>query len=375
MEAPGIYKTPASAPQSPPLRYNTQPWWSPVSQPQTQNAYPQNSYQQNSYQQNSYPQSSYPQNTQTITLAAENYVPDMNYNTIQASQQQEQEQAPQPFHIVIPDEREPQRVPVEMPVPNNWFMLQDAQAEHLQQPMEQQHFQYYPQRPQDSTAPVLFPLGARLPLPKSNFSAAVVSKYQTLASIKVPVFSAVDFYHLPAEPRPLAIADNTQQYYNDLDEVYRGPVEKPQPKEPQNAHPQPFYPNAVYYSSPKDHTPITEPPAEGEEQVLAQLKALKPTVTAYGFVPTAAVKIPAAAPSTMLGPLPVPQPAVIKSVKKPQPISYSSFRGSVDSRPVEVSVPFLIRTSSARLPEIRLRTSNEPNYSHVSLHEQRANSL
>lgn len=291
--------------------------------------------------------------------ASQQYVPDMGYNTIQASVQHERlpvsvpvednknyaSEAPpnteQPFQILIPsnspDDPTEQPAPEQYPqsVPNshdNWFLVQDAQEQQQQQQL----------RPQDSTAPVLFPLGARLPLPKSNFSAAVVNKYQTLASIATPVISS-DFYHLPGEPKSLAVADNAQQYYNDLEADAGAGLRRPLDEQPLITAQQ-FYPSALFYS-PKDHTPIIEPPVEEElpNAAAALTKLEVPGKSPYGFVPQSFAKVQpmplplsvhvptAAVPPRhqFLGPL---------TAKAPQPTSYSKFRGTIDSQPLNVSL-------------------------------------
>lgn len=312
-----------------------------------------------------------------INYAAQQYVPDMAYNTIQASVPQQppkptfeniasdpppsQYEAGEPFRILIPSmtssasaERLENTVSGEMPnvspaeppptdqpltqrqLPENWFV---APVQVVEEPKR---------RPQDSTAPVLFPLGARLPLPPSNFSAAVVNKYQTLASIATPVVSA-DFYHLPGEPAPglLAVADNAQQYYNELDGADDpSSVARPAGGGAAEAivHAQQFYPPALFYS-PKDHTPIIEPPAE--EDVVDGAKATKlAEKPAYGFVPTKTiVSVPKPPPqvTTLFIKGLVPHEPAKTSPKPtsnhvpPQPTSYSKFRGSIAPQPLNVS--------------------------------------
>lgn len=353
MESNSLYKAPLAVHQRyAKNNYADQPQpLQQLQQPQQHHQQPQQHHQQPQPQQQWwYPhQAAKPQTKGPIvTYAAQQYVPDMGYNTIQASVQHERlpvsapveedpnyaSEAPpnveQPFQILIPSNSpdDPSEQPAapehqQLPVPtynDNWFLVQDAKEQ------QRQH------RPQDSTAPVLFPLGARLPLPKSNFSAAVVNKYQTLASIATPVISS-DFYHLPGEPKSLAVADNAQQYYNDL-EADAGIDAQPLITAQQ------FYPSALFYS-PKDHTPIIEPAVEGESPNAAALAKLEaPGKSPYGFVPQPFVKVL---------PLPVPvavsyaqpqrhQQLVPVLAKAPQPTSYSKFRGTIDSQPLNVSV-------------------------------------
>lgn len=292
------------------------------------------------------------------------FIPDFSYNTIQASAQDPKEfnlnsdvhvtNTAAPFHINIPETTPtvatPLAAPESQPSPliDNWFLNQDVQEHEEQQQQNNQ------QRPQDSTAPVLFPLGARLPLPKSNFSAAVVNKYQTLASITTPVISA-DYYQSPDEPsRNLVLANNVQQYFNELDEPSKPTLG---PFGPLAQKPNLYYPSSSYYS-PKDHTPITETPIEEESQPPHHAERLTAAgQVGYGFVPATLTGL-VAAPLKAAFVVPVmtkyqqqqhqqhyPQyPAQRYHHQQqqhlnqhPVPVSYSKFSGAIDPEPADVS--------------------------------------
>lgn len=137
------------------------------------------------------------------------------------------------------------------------------------------------QRPQDSTAPVLFPLGARLPLPRTNNSVSFITNNFYPTQFTAPLVSAAsdtNYYagSFPAHPQSILVTGDAQQQYNNAKK--------------------PILTAAAYYN-PKDHTPINETPVENEQhaqQFVPDVPQIAPAAPEYAYLveTTAAPTLP-----------------------------------------------------------------------------------
>lgn len=148
-----------------------------------------------------------------------------------------------PFKIAIPDE--PVKGEIKYPI----YALPYALVDHRinQQPNQIDDLTLLHGRPQDSTAPVLFPFGARQPLPKSNTTIAILQKFHQKPSVATPVINT-DFYYPQKNYNSIGPSLNSIPGYYATPHLIQPTVAQP----------------VVPHYYPKDHTPITEPPAEGE---------------------------------------------------------------------------------------------------------------
>lgn len=183
-----------------------------------------------------------------------------------------------PFKIEIPDE------PVKKEIVYPIYALPYALVDHNinQLPNQIDDVNLLQGRPQDSTAPILFPYGARQPLPKSNTTIAILQKFHQKPSIATPVINS-DFYY------PQKTYNSIGPNLNSIPGYYATPfLIKPTVA-------QPVVPN--YYTT-KDHTPITENPTEGEShhhQTLPDAPAHQPAVVYISTGPVEAA-VPSQSP-------------------------------------------------------------------------------
>lgn len=148
---------------------------------------------------------------------------------------------PIPFVIEVPDKK------IKYTATNYLHSQTEALTQLIGKPANQQLeglsnlLQYdQPQRQQDSTAPVLFPLGARLPKPKENQTESILNLKKldaTEAPAEIPTEEPISYalvpYYLQEDQKPI-IEESMEEEVTNVQQPSLPPipVEMPTPQEP-----------------------------------------------------------------------------------------------------------------------------------------------